>query len=289
MNCHISRLEGLPFGWSLASLALFGILTLSALPMPVHAAAEPLTISGITEPYQDVALGIAVSGSVAKIHVLEGARVAKGDIILELDKRLEELEAERRQLIWQNKAEIESATIQVKTLRTHLEASQALYDSTGSVNREELENQELEYEIARGDLARLENAEKREELEYDIAKEQLRKKSLRAPFSGAIAELLLGVGENCELDKPLVRLVDTSRVYFVTNVELATLASLKLGQTVKLQLQTENNPVSQKAVISFISPVVDPASGLSKVKALFDNQDGKVIPGVTGIMLLQPE
>ncbi len=32
--------------------------------------------------------------------------------------------------------------------------------------------------------------------------------------------------------------------------------------------------------ISFISPVVDPASGLAKIKALFENADGKIRPGL---------
>ncbi|WP_432822661.1 efflux RND transporter periplasmic adaptor subunit [Trichloromonas sp.] len=275
------------FGRNLFSLALLTALLFCGLLMPAPASAEPLAISGITEPYQDVALGIAVAGRVARIHTPEGAIVAKGDIILELDKRLEELETDRRQLIWKSKAEVESAARQLKTLETHLKSTRSLYDATGSVNREELENQELEYELTRGELARLESAEKREEIEYGIAKEQLGKRSLRAPFAGAIAELLVGIGENCELDKPLVQLVDTSRAYFVTNIELSTLAGLKKGQTVELQLQTGGDPVSKKAEIVFISPVVDPASGLRKVKALFDNQDGKVIPGVTGVMLLQ--
>ena len=37
--------------------------------------------------------------------------------------------------------------------------------------------------------------------------------------------------------------------------------------------------------ITLMTAVVDPASGLQKVKALFDNRDGKVRPGVAGRML----
>ena len=43
--------------------------------------------------------------------------------------------------------------------------------------------------------------------------------------------------------------------------------------------------------IVFISPVVDPASGLQKVKVLFDNAEGKIRPGVSGfyMKLAQPD
>lgn len=270
-------------------LALLGMFLVGGLVVPLTVLAEPITLSGITEPYQDVALGIAVAGRIAKIHAPEGSKVAKGDVLLELDKKHEELEVERRRLLWQSKSEVEAATQQVKTLEAHVKASRALYAATGSVNREELENQELECELARIDLARLETAEQREELEYGIAKEELNKRSLRAPFAGSIVELLVGVGENCEQDKPLIQLVDASRGYFVTHIELSTMNHLKLGKMVDLQLQSENENVDKKAEIIFISPVVDSASGLRKIKARFDNTDGKIVPGVTGIMLLQAE
>ncbi len=263
-------------------------LIFCGLAAPLAAAAEPFTISGVTEPYRDVPLGISVPGRIARIDATEGARVAKGEVILALDLQLETLEVERRKLIWQSKVEVESAALQVKTLEEHLAATRDLYQSSGSVNREELENQELEVALAKAELARLENAEKREEVEYNIAREQLDKRTLRAPFSGAIAELLVGVGENCDLDKPLVQLVDTRRGYFVANVELATIENLKLGQAVELQLQAGSEPVKLDGEIVFISPVVDPASGLRKVKALFANKDGEVVPGVAGLMLLAP-
>ena len=39
--------------------------------------------------------------------------------------------------------------------------------------------------------------------------------------------------------------------------------------------------------VVFVSPVVDPASGLLEVKAEFDNKEGEVRPGIAGVMLLK--
>jgi len=265
------------------------VLLFILLWLPLNGQAQQLSISGFTEPYFDAMLGISAIGRVAKIHLAEGTTVERGQVILELDQQLEELEVQRRKLLWTSKTEVQSAARQVKTLRSHLKATKDLYKTTGSVPREELENQELEHALAVDELKRLQDAEMREEIEYGIANQQLFRRSLRAPFSGQIAELLINVGENCELDTPLVHLVDTSSGYFVANVELSVSQKLKYSQTVELQLQSGRETVSRNAKIVFISPVVDPASGLRKIKAQFDNPDGNIIPGVAGVMVLDAD
>jgi RND family efflux transporter MFP subunit len=237
----------------------------------------------------DAMLGISAIGRVAKIHLPEGTTVEKGQVILELDQQLETLEVQRRKLLWTSKAEVQSAGRQAKTLKLHLKATKDLYRTTGSVPREELENQELEHALAVDELKRLQDAERREKIEFGIANQQLFRRSLRAPFSGQIAELLINVGENCELDTPLVHLVNTSRGYFVANVELRVSEKLTQGQTVELQLQSGLEIVKRNAEIVFISPVVDPASGLRKIKAQFDNLHGNIIPGVAGVMILDAQ
>jgi len=81
--------------------------------------------------------------------------------------------------------------------------------------------------------------------------------------------------------------VDTRRCYFITHLEASAAARLNLDQTVRLVIDGGAGPVSVQGKIAFLSPVVDPASGLQKVKVLFDNADGKVRPGVSGKMLLE--
>ena len=272
--------------WKIKSLLLAGIILISLLHYPQAAAAEELEISGFTEAVQNSALGLSMIGRIMSIKVAEGEKVEKGQLLLRLDQQLASLEVERRKLIWENRVEIVAVTQQVKILKKHLEASRELYQSTGSVPRDELENKELEYTFAVADLGRLEISEQREKIEYDSALELLFKRNLYAPFSGVIEELLVGIGESCDIDTPLIQLVDTSRGYFAANVELEISANLAVGQEVTLLLQTETAPLSVDAKIVYISPLVDPASGLRLVKALFDNQQGEIIPGVAGVMRL---
>ncbi len=267
-------------------LLLGGTLVLILLCQAQLSHAEQVGISGFTEPAQDSALGLSIYGRVTTIHVAEGEKVKQGQLLLQLDQELEQFEVQRRKLLWESKVEIESVSKQVKTLQNHLNSTRDLYQSTGSIPREELENKELEHVFAVAELNRLKTTEKREKIEYNTAKQQLSKRNLYAPFAGKVAEILIGIGENCEVDTPLIRLVDDSRGYFVANVELEIVTKFAVGQKVQLQLQNGADPIIMEAQLVFISPLIDPASGLRKIKAEFDNHEQTIVPGIAGLMLI---
>ena len=55
-------------------------------------------LQGITEPYLDATLSAPVAGILGKQFFKEGDRVEAGKVIVELDKRIEELEVSRREV-----------------------------------------------------------------------------------------------------------------------------------------------------------------------------------------------
>jgi len=234
---------------------------LAAVPLVlclVAHGAEMKSVNGITEPFMDVTLGASVAGIIRAEFFKEGDTVKKGDVILELDKRMEELEVERRKAVMnQNKMEFES--------------TRALTQTTKSVSKEEFAKKEAEYNIA--------------VTEHGVALEQLAHRQISAPFSGVITDVLLRPGAACAPYEPLVRVVDTSRCFFIGQVEGRNVSNLKLDQEVKVVVEGATTPV--KAKICYISPVVDPASGLAKIKAIFDNADGKIRPGLAAKMSVE--
>ena len=214
-------------------------------------AAEPVTISGITEPFLDVTLGLADAGIISDQFFKEGDAVKKGDAILELNNKLETFEVARRKAVMdQNKMVFDS---------TH-----TLLENTKSVSQQEMQKAEAEYNVAAAD--------------YSIAAQQLANRQLIAPFSGRITEILLKPGAAVAPYQPLVRLVDTSRCYFIGHVEGKAASNLQLDQAVQIHV---DGGVTIPGKICFISPTVDAASGLAKVKAIFDNADGQIRPGLS--------
>src|SRR5882757_7617277 len=196
--------------------ALF--LSLAAISPLAHGA-EVKSVNGITEPFMDVTLGASVAGIIHEEFFKEGDKVKKGDVILELDKRLEEFEVERRKAVMnQNKMEFES--------------TRALMQTTKSVSKEEFAKKEAEHSIAVA--------------EHGVALEQLAHRQIAAPFSGVITDILLRPGAACAPYEPLVRVVDTSRCYFIGQVEGRNASSLKLEQEVKILVDGTATPVKAK-------------------------------------------
>lgn len=220
--------------------------------------AAPWEVPGVTEPFMDVVLSSSVQGQIGAERFKEGESVKANDVILELDSSLELLEVERRKFV-------------AERTRADFDSTKQLFEKTKAVSKDELDKKRMEAAVA--------------EAESSIAQEQLRRRRIVAPFAGTIVEIFLQAGASCEPYKPLVRLVDTKQVYFVGHVEGAKASDLKLGQEVKIQVAGTKEPV--KATLSLIAPVVDQASGLARVKAVFDNADGKVRPGLAAKMILE--
>jgi membrane fusion protein, multidrug efflux system len=241
-----------------ASKTAWAMTLCLALGIAQMAQADGQSCEGITEPVFDVTLSMAVPGIMTVQRFKEGQFVQPNDVILELDSQLEELEVERRRLVMENR-------------KSDAESTKLVFDKTASISRDELLKKEADYQVA---LA-----------EYRIAVQELQRRKLFAPGAGVITEVNLHVGEACSPYTAVARLVDTRQCYFISHVEAKAASGLKTGQTVQLEIDDVKNPIKLGAKIVFVSPVVDSASGLQKIKAIFDNTDGKVRPGLTGKML----
>ena len=220
---------------------------------------SPSTANGITEAFLDVKLSTSVPGIITVKKFKEGDAVREGDVIFELDKQLEELEVIRRKAVMDNR-------------KADFEATSVLFKTSKSVSKEEVEKKELEFKVAR--------------TEHDIAVEQLRRRQLISPLSGWITEMHIEVGEACQPYQSVVRVVDVHRCYFISHLEAKQAVALKLDQNVKMEIDTGAAPANVDGKIVYLAPVADPASGLIRIKVLFENPDGKVRPGLAGKIFL---
>lgn len=244
--------------------------------------------SGLVEPYRDVLLSPEVPGRIAEILVREGGRVEEGEMILRLEDRVELLEVRRREAILRNEAELLAARERRALLLDELEATRALAERTGSVSREELNRKQLETVLAELEIDRLEQNQALQEIELNMAKERLAQRHIVAPFSGVVAQLPLDEGESVQPNQPAIRLVEDDRAFLVVNIPAERARRLAQGQTVSLRFLMAEE-VARTGQVAFLSPVVDPASGLRRVKILFDNLDPKVEPGVSGFWMAGSE
>ncbi len=254
-----------------------GYLLMAAASGLVYAQTE---FSGLVEPFRDVLLSPAVQGRIAKLPFNEGDRVEEGDLLLELDARVEELEVQRRKAIFEDDSELLAARERLSLLQEELESTRDLAERTGSVSREELNRKQLETVLAQLEITRLEQTRERQRIELEMAGERLKQQRITTPFSGVLAQMPLDVGESVQPNQPAMRLVDDEQAFLVVNIPAERARSLELGQFAPAPLYWRTG--WKTGEVAFMSPVVDPASGLRHGEMRFENRDPKVEPGIAG-------
>ena len=232
-----------------ACAALLALLPAPSLPGEVW-------IPGVSEAIDDASLAFPVPGILGVREFSIGARVESGSIIASLDTALDELEVERRRLL-------------MEAARKDYERTRQVFERGSIVSEEEVEAKESAWRVA--------------ETEHRLALEQLERRRIRAPFSGIIVETF-GVepGEAVERNQPVVRVADSERCRFVVFVDGDASFGLKAGDSARLRFRIGVDVLHFEGTVTFVSPVVDPASGLAEVRINFTNPDARIKPGMAG-------
>jgi RND family efflux transporter MFP subunit len=250
----------------------------------VVAPASGLSAPGVTQALRDVKLSVTVPGRIEAMLVREGSRVRQGELLLHLDRTLEELEIQRRRLLVQDRARIDELRLKERTLGEQVQSLRPLL-LTGGVSRKQFEDEEMALGSVSAERKALEAAKEREQVELLLAQEAFERRHLRSPISGIVTKLAAREGESIGPSEPTITVVDTSRVRFIAAVPAAWSQRLRTGLNVRVELGQESQARLRTAQVVFVSPVTDPSSGLVEVIAEFDNPDGAVRPGITGRLL----
>ena len=270
-----------PLNFPNRSFLMAGILALSVASSP----AATVSVPGLTEPVFDVTVSSSVAGKLDSQTVKLGDFVKKDQVLIVMRKAVEELDVKRKKLIWESKAELEAAEANVTLKKNDYETTAKLLETTKSVSKEDVAIKKLEYVQAVAQRDSLAIIEEREQLDYELAQEGLNMRIIRSPLDGYVVERFFEVGEDCRSQEPLLRIVDTRKAFFVTNMEARLGFQLKVGQTVEIEADAGKTAEKLSGKVTYVAPVVDPGSGLLKVKALFENADGRVKPGVSARLI----
>jgi RND family efflux transporter MFP subunit len=269
--------EGTVKGSCLISLA-----AALALLNPVSASAtEP--VRGFTRCAADLQLSFPLAGRISGAQVREGSLVKKGDLLMQLDRAAEELDVERRKVQWQGTADLLVAQARHETAVKQLAAARTIFNENRGVSMEEVQNRELAVRTTQAELERVKTLKETERLDYQTALENLERRNLVAGTSGIVTRIIKQAGESAQAYEAVLRLCDLSRVEFMANMPTEQTGRLREGQAVKVQVSSVP-PATVSARVTFVSPVVDPASGLREVKADLINPPAWVRPGESAVL-----
>ncbi len=258
-------------------------------PMPVSVAtvvqrdvASWDEFSGRLEAVERVDIRARVAGTLQAVHFREGALVKPGDLLFTIDPAPYAAEADRAQ------AQLVAAQARLSFTTSELERARRLWDERAIAQREFDERQNAQREAdatVRAAQAALQSA--RLSLGYT---------QVRAPVAGRVGRLEVTIG-NLVAAGPgaavLTTLVSVSPIYasFEANEQVVTRALKDLNgnatigtraplERIPVQMGTAGTPdLPYRGHLQLVDNQVDARSGTVRVRAVFDNKDGALMPG----------
>jgi len=260
---------------------------------------------GRVEAAKTVDLAFQVPGLVTRLPVKEGQRVTRGQVISQLrqdefqarnqaargqlDQGLAVLDAlqlgERSEEQLRREAQLRAADAKLANARTEFERYTRLLPS-GAVSTSDYEISQTSYRVAEEDrkaalqLVEKGTAARQEEIRaqqgqvhslesrLEETKVQLDDTTLRAQFSGEVAQRLIDQGEAVTANKPIVKFQNTEEIDVVVDVpETVMAAGLRQANIARMVAEFSHAPGQQFPVrVREVAQVADPATQTFQVR-----------------------
>lgn len=246
-------------------------------------ASEPRQFEGVIYPIEERELALPVNGLIDELMVAEGDSVEKGQILVRLRSQVALLETRRRRIVWEDDTAVSTSAERLEIIGNQYQILYDLFDTTGSVSRDELNALLLEKIQTKGQLDKSRIQKTLSGLEYQLADQQLKQRSLSAPIDGLVTKIEKFNGEWVSAGETVATMVDLSSVVLRPSISDALARQLEPDSEVVVNI----DGVGESAgVVRFVSPVADPASGLVRIKITIPNPDGLIRPGTRGRVFL---
>lgn len=210
-----------------------------------------ITAIGSVQPVMGVTLTAEIPGTVREIRFESGQDVKKGALLLRMDSSTEQ-------------AELAAARADAQLAATELARTRTLLQASAS-SQADLDAATARAARARAAVRNVESI--------------LAKKTIRAPFSGRLGIRMVDLGEFLEPGREIVALDASHPAYVDFRVPQQALAKIRVGLEVEVSGDTFGDRVWTGKIDS-IDVRVDPSTRNVLVRALVDNQDGSLRPGM---------
>ncbi len=257
--------------------------------------------TGFAEPIRQAIITSRVNGRIATMPVLEGQWVRKGELLLQIDDELLQIElvearsnllkAQVEYALWEK--EITNFPADSLSRETLKQLALAYHQAQKKYERGEIEELQLlqverKYRIAQilsGELREEIIAEKSglkaAEMRYARALFNIRNSKITAPFSGQVADIRVSEGAYVTQNQDLMTLVDLSRVKIKLQVLESQLNRIQVGEALEVRFAAFPDTVFTGKIVG-VDPTIDPNERTATVVAILPNNKGLLKAGMFG-------
>ena len=217
-----------------------------------------IVVNGETAPARIVNMAAETDGRVEYVGASRGSNVDRNAVIVRLDER------DRKARLAQAEATLRQREVEYQG-RLKLKGE-------SYVSEAQLQQAIAELEAAKTELKRAQL-----DLEY---------MTVRAPFSGALQERHVEVGDFVKSGDPIARFVDNRTIIVTANVSEFDAGYVQTGQKAQAQLATGE---TVHGTIRYVAPVADQATRTFTVELEVDNGNGRLRAGGTAELQIPAE
>jgi membrane fusion protein, multidrug efflux system len=236
--------------------------------------------SGRLEAVERVEVRSRVAGAIKAVHFREGSIVKEGDLLITIDPEPYAAEVER------SKAQVLAAEARLTLAQKDQDRALRLQKAnSGAISESSVDQRVGAYREAEGNLRAARAALQAAQLNLDYTQ-------VRAPVAGRIGKLEITVG-NLVAAGPtapvLTTLVSVDPIYASFNADEEVVARALKSLGANAHTKVDRIPVQMVTATSSETPFeghlqlidnqVDAKSGTVRVRAVFGNTDGSLIPG----------
>jgi RND family efflux transporter MFP subunit len=293
-QCETRRLVKGFLPWLLPAVCVAALTACSppkpAPPSPPKVTVSPPQLSTVTnwdeypghlDAVETVDIRPRVAGYIDSIHFQEGTEVKAGDLLFVIDPRPYQAELEHAQ------AQRQQAETRLELARSDLKRAEGLR-GTKAISAEEYDSRSNAVREAEAALAAVKASEA-------IARINLDYTQVKAPVSGKIGRRLITVGNFVQLQgnggsaSVLATIVSVNPIYCYFDVEESAFLKYRSSATVaeanssglvcELALVNEQG-FGHRGRLDFFDNQVNPQTGTIRLRAVFDNDDRALVPGM---------
>lgn len=210
-----------------------------------------IVMAGNVEAVEYAWISPEINGQIKEIHVHEGQRVNKGQLLISLNTDV-----------------TESSIAEVKT---GLELATKLYEKQKSLWEREI-GSEIQYLESK-------NAMESAKARLNTLEAQLEMAKIRAPFSGIVNDILPKKGELASPGMPVLELVNLDDIAVKADIAEVYLGKVKKGEMVEVNFDVLPN-LKLKAPVYRVSSVIDKQNRTFEIEVRLNNRDNQIKPNM---------
>jgi RND family efflux transporter MFP subunit len=243
----------------------------------VAATTQNAFLQGIARAKFDAQLRLPEQGTITAIHVAEGEWVKAGTPLLTIDDGA----ARAAIIIAKANAEAHAATdhaeLAMKQARTIVTRTRiALHANAASEFELQSKENLLDQAIANYEL-QIEQ-QKQAQAQLILAEEQLKKRTLCAPFDGRVIQIHAGLGNTIDPTQVVAHVAKLNELEVEMHLPVTLFNTIAAGETRELRAAAPVNAML-KAKVVYVAPVVEPTSATFRVVLSIDNAAGALPAG----------